>query len=605
MARLVLTVALLLMAQLYVISASPDASVAAGGELESRVVDPIDQRILERLSEDGITPSPASSDAEFLRRITQTTIGQLPTPDEVRDFLDDDRLDKRQRKIDELLGHPLHAAMWATRFCEMTGNADESLEGPDELKPRRAKMWHDWLRRRFADNTPYDELVRAILTATSRTEGESPERWIDQEAALVHAAKEGFDAAYADKPALELAWRRGVEGGGYPSEEMAERVASNFMGVRIGCAKCHPHPFDKWTQQDYRAFANVFSQVRFDLSPEVREAIADRLDERRSKRARGEALAPPLPRLSEVYLAEKPHMLLDEASGDPLPAKALGGPVLEPAACVTGSETINSGVVDFRARLMDWLGAPDNPYFARNIVNRVWSAHFGYGLVEPLDGFSTTSSPMYEALLQELADDFVEHDYDLRRLERLILNSSTWQASSTPNDTNRTDRRDFARAYVRMPPPHAVADMWHMAVDVPHQYGDGVPAGSRAVEIAPSRLKGTRWETLLELFGRNQRLQACDCTPPPGPSIRKTLALMCDSTLLNGLPLGRASRLSEAELSDKRVVDELFLSTLSRFPDAEERDTAEAHLASAADRSTACEDLLWSLINTQEFITIH
>lgn len=605
MARLVLTAATLLISQLQVSGASPDASAAVGSELEPQVAALIDQRILERLSEDGVTPSPVSSEAEFLRRVTQTTIGQLPTPDEVRGFLADDRLDKRQRKIDELLEHPLHTAMWATRFCEMTGNAAESLEGPDELKARRAKMWHDWLRRRFADNTPYDELVRAILTATSRAEGESPEQWIDQEASLVHAAKEGFEAAYADRPALELVWRRSIEGGGYPSEELAERVASNFMGVRIGCAKCHPHPFDKWTQQDYRAFANVFSQVRFDLSPQVREALADRLDERRSQRARGEALAPPLPRLSEVYLAEKPHMLLDEASGEPLPAKALGGPVLEPPGREISDQAADRGSADLRARLMDWLDEPDNPYFARNIVNRVWAAHFGYGPVEPLDGFSTTSSPMYDALLQELADDFVKHDYDLRRLERLILNSSTWQASSTPNDTNRTDRRNFARAYVRMPPPHVVADMWHLAVDVPHQFGDDVPAGSRAVEIAPSRLKGTRWETLLELFGRNQRLQACDCTPPPGPSIRQTLALMCDSTLLKDLPLGRARRLSEPGLSDENVVDELFLSTLSRFPDAEERDAAEAHLASSADRSAACEDLLWSLINTQEFITIH
>lgn len=605
MARLVLTAVTLLIALPHANIGSINARVAMGDELEPRIAPSIDQRVLERLRDDGITPSPLSSDTEFLRRLTQTTIGQLPAPDEVRDFLADDRLDKRQRKIDELLDHPLHAAMWATRFCEMTGNADESLEGPDELKARRAKMWHDWLRRRFAANTPYDELVRAILTATSRAEGETPEQWIDREAALVHAAKEGFDAAYADRPTLELAWRRSVNGGGYPSEEMAERVASSFMGVRIGCAKCHPHPFDKWTQQDYRAFANVFSQVRFDLSPDVRAALADRLDERRSLRARGEAPAPPLPRLSEVYLAEKPHMLLDDASGAPLPAKALGGPVLEEIVRTAGNDEAGRGSVDLRVRLMDWLDEPDNPYFARNIVNRVWAAHFGFGLIEPLDGFSTTSAPMHEALLQELADDFVEHGYDLRRLERQILNSSTWQASSTPNDTNRTDRRDFARAYARMPPPHVVADMWHLAVDVPHQFGDDVPAGSRAVEIAPSRLKGTRWEALLELFGRNQRLQACDCSPPPGPSIRQTLALMCDSTLLDGLPLGRARRLSAGELSDERVVDELFLSTLSRFPDAEERDAAMAHLASAADRSTACEDLLWSLINTQEFITIH
>jgi len=320
MARFGLIVGVCLIVQPPACGESADAGGSTSGGSDTPVVNFIDEQILARLRSEGVTPSPLSSDAEFLRRLTQTTTGQLPTANDVRAFLADDRPDKRARKIDELLAHPLHAAMWATLVCEMTGNDVESLEGPDELKPKRAKMWHDWLRRRFAANMPYDELVRAILTATSRVEGESANRWIDREAELAYTAREGFDTAYADRPSLELVWRRSLGGQAYPIEEMAERIASSFMGVRIGCAKCHTHPFDKWTQQDYRAFANIFSQVRFDLSPELRRTLAARLEKRRSQRASGQALDTPLPRLGEVYLTEKPRALLDEATGERLPA---------------------------------------------------------------------------------------------------------------------------------------------------------------------------------------------------------------------------------------------------------------------------------------------
>jgi hypothetical protein len=559
----------------------------------------IDEEILRVLRNANIPPSQISSDEEFLRRVTLTTTGQLPSADDVRGFLADSDYDKRARKIDELLAHPLHAAMWATRFCEMTGNDVASLEGPDQLKPKRAKMWHDWLRRRFSANTPYDQLVRGVLTATSRAEGESASDWIDREAALIHAARESFDAAYAERPSLDLFWRRSAAGQDYPIEELAERVASSFMGVRIGCAKCHAHPFDRWTQQDYRAFANIFSQVRFDLSPELRQAVADRLEKRRSQRAAGEGAAPPLPRLSEVYLSEASIVLRDKATGEPLPVRPLGGPILEIPA------NSGTGTIDLRVQLMDWLNEPANPYFARNIVNRAWAMHFGRGLVEPLDGISTSHAPTHARLLDELAEDFVDHGYDLRRLERLILTSTTWQLSSIPNDGNRADHEHFARAHVRMPAPHVMVDMWHAAVGLPADLGADVPRELRAVEIAPSRLTGTPWDRLLELFGRAARTQPCECTPAPGPSIRQTLALLCDSSLMDRLPHGRVQSLCDLELSDAEVVEELFLSTVSRFPTDAERQTATSHLAEAADRKSACVDLLWSLMNIQEFVTIH
>jgi hypothetical protein len=565
------------------------------------IVNVIDVCILRDLRAEGISPSVRSSDEEFLRRLTINVTGQLPTSEEVRNFLANQQPDKRSLKIDELLDHPLHAAVWATKFCELTGNSRDALEEPDEIKPKRAKMWHDWFRRRFERNVPYDDVVRGVLTATSR-EGSGIDDWIDRETELIRAARDGFDARYAERANLDLFWRRGSGQGNYPIEEVAERIASSFMGVRINCARCHQHPFDVWTQNDFIAFANVFGQVRFDMSPELRVALTDRLNRRRSQRSAGEAVGPPPPRLGEVYLTARPVELRDPVSLTPALAKALGGPVIG-----RGDEPTASSVrpADYRVELMDWLNEPDNPYFAKNIVNRVWAHHFGRGFVEPLDGFSAANPPSHPELLALLADDLVDHDYDLRRLERMILNSSTWQLSSAPNESNRTDERHFARAYVRMPSPEAFVDMWLAAVGVSGEFGPDVPAGARAVEIAPSQLNDTTWDRLLSLYGRRARTSTCDCEAPPCPSIRQTLSLMSDPFLLQKLGEGRVKRMLAAQLPEEEVIDELFLNTLSRRPTENEKVAALKHLSEAKELAPGYVDLLWSLVNSQEFITNH
>lgn len=565
------------------------------------VVNVIDERVFARLRELELVPSRRSSDAEFLRRVSLSTIGQLPTSADVRAFLADARPDKRARKIDELLAHKLRAALWATRFSELTGNSLQTLEGPDELKPKRAKMWHDWLRKRFAENVPYNVLVRGILTATSRG-ADDAEQWIDEESALVTAARQSFGAAYADRPTLDLFWRRDDVQNKYPLEELAERVASSFLGVRINCARCHKHPFDRWSQADYRAFAGVFSQVRFDMSAEVRARLADRIEQRRRRAAEGGDARPPLPRVREVYTVALPQASSELSVSAPL-AKALGGPVFAPLADDEASRA--SSARDYRVALMDWLDDPHNPFFAKNIVNRVWAYHFGRGLVEPLDGLSTESAPSHPALVEQLAADFVAHGYDLRWLERLILNSTTWQLSSEPNDINRRDTRHFARAYVRIPPAETVIDMWQGATGTAANFGDTVPDGTRAVELGPTRLGVRRWDSLLDLFGRSTRTQTCDCTPMGNPSIRQTLALMCDANLLADLSAGELKTLLDSGLRGDPLVDELFLRTLSRLPTDDERAATRQAVVTAKDDRQTVEDILWGLVNSQEFITNH
>ena len=580
----------------------PDAAAVASQWPDLKAANFIDERIFAGLRELEMVPSPLSTDSAFLRRLTLTTIGQLPTAADVRSFVADQQPDKRARKIDELLGHKLRAALWATRFSEMTGNSMATLEGPAELKPKRAKMWHDWLRKRFEKNVPYNEIVRGILTATSRGDG-NVEEWIDAEAALIYTARSGFDTGYADRPGLDLFWRRDMVEGKYPAEQLAQRIASSFLGVRINCARCHNHPFDRWTQQDYRGFVSIFDRVRFDMSPELRARFSDRLEKRRHRAADGHDVGSPLPRLREVYVADLPRHDRTAPTAATLGPKALGGPVLAPKIEADGSRA--SGTRDDRVALMDWFNDPQNPLFARNIVNRVWAHHFGRGLVEPLDGLSAANLPSHPRLLDDLAADFVDHGYNVRRLERLILNSATWQLSSEPNDSNRGDRRYFARAYVRMPPPETILDMWCAATGVAVDFGDGVPEGIRAVEIGPSRLGNERWDRFLDLFGRSARTQTCDCAPSISPSIRQTLALMSDADLLRDISQGELNELLDAGLAGDELLDELFLRTVSRLPADDERAATMRAVHAAEDQRQVFEDILWGLLNSQEFITIH
>jgi Protein of unknown function (DUF1553) len=348
---------------------------------------------------------------------------------------------------------------------------------------------------------------------------------------------------------------------------------------------------------------SIFSGVRFDMSPELRADISDRLEKRRAQVDAGKDVGPPMPRVREVYIVPQRHDACDEAADKPSSTKALGGPALLASAEKQPSARVTT--FDARAAFVDWLSERQNPYFARNIVNRVWAYNFGRGLVEPLDSLSVANPASNPKLLDALVADFIEHKYDIRRLEQLILNSMTWQLSSEANETNVKDRNHFARAYLRIPPAETVVDMWHDAAGVSANFGDGVPPGIHAVEIGPSALRDKRWDRLLKLFGRSARTLTCDCEPPQGPSVRQTLALMSDPSLMSDLSKGRIKELLQTKLSDDEVLDELFLSTVSRQPTADERSAALQIRPAPEDRMRLFEDILWGLMNTQEFLTNH
>jgi len=552
--------------------------------------DVIDREVFAKLRSLGIAPSKPASDAEFLRRVTLDVIGTLPAPQEVRAFLYDGALDKRSKKIDELLAHPMHAALWATRFLDITGCDVGAMEGPDNLRPRRARMWHDWFRKRFADNTPYSEIARGVITAASRDCGDA-DAWAAREAARMIALKNGAANDYASKPGLDLYWRRFSNGEYVAAEPLAERTAAAFLGVRVECAQCHKHPFDRWTQGDYRAFANVFADVQFGLSAEGLSATARLLERKRKSDPNG--TLPPIPRLSETYVSDRPsRRLTDPATGRPFAPRALGGPELP----VSG---------DPRERFFAWLTEPDNPYFARSFVNRVWAVYFGVGLVDPVDGFSVANPPSNARLLDALAAGFVAHGYDVRRLERSILSSRAYQRSSDPCDLNLDDHGNFARALPRPMMAEVLVDVLNTALGVAGDFGPDAPKGSRAIEIATNRVASRDLARVFRVFGRPARVAICDCERPGKPSLPQTLFLMTDAALLDKIKSGRLKELVGSDGCDAEVVEEMFLATLSRRPDDDEARSALDHLRNRPDRARGFADLVWALINTREFVLNH
>jgi hypothetical protein len=575
----------------------------------------VDREVFAKLRRLRIVPSEPADDAEFLRRVTIDTIGSLPSPDEIRAFLADRSPDKRAEKIDHLLTHPLHAALWATKFCDITGNNTDVLEPPAD---QRSQMWHAWFRKRLADNRPYDEIVHGVLCATSR-DGLPPDEWMQQVKALDAAALKGDAAAYADRPSLDLYWRR--VRGQVPIDQWGEKTAAAFLGIRLECAQCHKHPYDRWTQRDYRAYANIFGQVRFDTSPETKDVITAENAERR-KAANGKKQGP-LPPVREVYVSVgKVTSLPDPETKRPLRPKALGGPEIK-----------GGKGQDFRVALFEWLRSSDNPYFARSFVNRVWGHYFGVGLVDPVDNFALGNPPSNEKLLDALARDFVAHHYDIRHIERTILLSRTYQLSSDPNATNRLDHRNYSHSLVRPLMAEVVVDVINAALGVDEVLGvkgaASLPRGTHAIEMGATRVLNGNLAYAFRIFGRPPRTSACDCERAADPALAQVLYRMTDPALLAKLKASRATgrlhALVTSGKADGEILEDLFLATLSRRPTAAERRHFENYRAAKMHRApnppvvkgkgaanalqrvreSVFEDTLWALINTREFILNH
>jgi hypothetical protein len=545
----------------------------------------IDREVFAKLRRLNIIPSDLASDAEFLRRLYLDTIGCLPEPEEVRKFIADKDPNKRTKKIDELLAHPMHAALWATKFCDITGNNTDLLELPVQLRPKRSQMWHDWFRKRVKDNLPYDEIVKGVLCATSR-DGKSPDDWLKEVKEHKEALEKGFESNYAERASLDLYWRRQQA---VPIEQWGEKTAAAFMGIRLECAQCHKHPMDRWTQADYRSYANIFAQVNFGASPEAKKAIDEF-----NKTEKGKANQ--VFQAREVFIGQSRGTMTDPETNATLPPKVPAGPVIK----------LESGK-DSRLALFEWLRAPDNPFFARSFVNRVWGHYFGVGLVHPVDDFSQANPPSNPKLLDALAKDFVDSKFDIRRLERTILQSRSYQLSSKPNPSNELDRDNFSHSFVRPLMAEVVVDTINSALGTTENFGTDAPAGCRAIEIGASRVQNQVVAQAFRVFGRPVRASACDCDRAMEPALAQTLFRMTEPTILQkiGSQSGRVQKLLRSNLKDEHVLEELCLAMLTRFPTEAEKKFFLEYTKKVTDRQKAFTDVAWALINTREFILNH
>lgn len=557
---------------------------------EEDLHDPVDKMLVARLKLLNIVPSPRAGDLEFLRRAHLDTIGQLPTPDEVRQFLSDKSPDKRARRIEELLKHPLHAAVWAGKMCDMIGADDRFIADG-------VYSFHDWFRNKFENNVPWDKIAHGVLCATA-ADGRSPEQI--QEALKLAAeerkkAKEKkpaptdpkvkpWQSGYALRNTLDVFYgnlinqqtvnnKRIVD-----SRRIALRVAHTFLGVRLECAQCHKHPNDRWSQADFLSFSAAFSHIDYGVDPELKAKKAN---------------------LAGTHPTLKPaELFFDPDTGAALPPRVLGGHTID----------MKPGV-DARAEVWKWLVSEKNPYFARAIVNRVWEHYLGRGLIEPADAQAAANPPSHPDVLDELVRDFIEHKYDLRRLENRILNTFAYQRGYVTNATNAKDERNFSHRLLRRLNAEQALDSIAQATGTPVKIGKrfaSVRDGVKAAELALSRVGGDDGY-VLQIFGRPLRTQNCDCERSSAASLSQTLFLYIDEKLIGKIndPKGRLAALLKDTKDDRKVVEELYLATVTRPPTASELDRTLQHVRTAASRQEGFQDVLWSLLNRHEFLMNH
>jgi len=488
----------------------------------------IDELAWQKLKSMRIMPSPPADDAKFLRRVHLDIIGRLPTPDEVRAFLADGDPGKRTRVVGELLQRPEYADHWATKW------ADLLRPNPYRVGIKAVMNYDAWLRESFRQNKPYDQFVRELVTAKGST-------WENGATVLFRDRRE--------------------------PPEMTTMVSQLFLGVRLECARCHHHPFEKWSQDDFYSFAAYFARVGF----------------------KGTGLSPPISGGEESVLVKKTGSVEHPLTGKSLEPRPLFG-----EAPAGGSDA------DPREALAAWMTAADNPYFAQTIANRVWADLMGRGLVEPVDDLRATNPPTNAALLEALAGEVRKHRYDLKELIRAICTSHVYSLSSLPGERNSGDRQNYSRHYRTRLRAEVLADAFADITGVAEEMR-GTPGGSRTSEIWTTRVESV----FLDTFGRPNPNQDPPCERTTDSTVTQTLHLMNAPQLHSRVASdqGRAARLAASDLVPERIAEEIYLLVYARLPDEAERDIVKNLFAEPGiSRRQATEDLMWALLNTPEFM---
>ena len=501
----------------------------------------IDEHVFERCRAVGVPLSPECDDATFLRRVSLDVTGSIPTAAEAEAFRADSAPDKRERLVDRLLASPGYADWFANKWTALLKNRrDDASDTVSNF------AFHSWVRDSLLANKPYDRFVRELLAATGTIVENPP-----------------------------VAWYKRVK----EPKDQIEDVAQLFLGVRIGCAQCHHHPFERWSQDDYHGLAAYFSQVG-----------------RRSTSTRGEDL---------IFHKRGVAAAVNPKTSARISPSALG----TPEGPIPADE-------DPRLRLADWLVRPDNPFFARALVNRYWKHFLGRGLVEPEDDLRDTNPPTNPALLDGLAESFRQSKYDLKSLVRAIVLSRTYQTSAVPLEGNADDLQHFSHFLPRRLPAEVLLDSIDAVTGSSTTFAN-LPAGTRAIALPDTSYN--RSSPFLQVFGRPDGQSVCECERVQSSSLSQSLHLLSAADIKGKLSAdgGRADRLSKDNSTDPDRIREVFLATFARLPSdaemaqavgviAEPRTSPDGQpLPEPQARRENLEDLLWALLNAKEFLFNH
>jgi Protein of unknown function (DUF1549)/Protein of unknown function (DUF1553) len=501
----------------------------------------IDTHVFAKLKRLRINPSALTEDATFVRRAYLDAIGRLPTVEEAKQFVSDDGQDKRSRLIDQLVMRPEFADFWALKWADILRTEEKVLD------TKGVEVFHAWIRDGIATGRPLNQFVSDLVTGVGST-------W-EQPAANYYRANRD------------------------PSTR-GETTARLFLGTRLQCAKCHNHPFDRWTQDDYYQWSSLFSQIGYEIGENKRK---DDLD-------KNEFVG------DQTVLVAKTEEIRNPTTNQVALPKFLGG------------EVLNEKHLDDRlAALAAWLTSADNRLFVQSQTNFIWYQVMGQGIVDPIDDFRLTNPPSNPALLESLATSFADSGFDVRSLVAKIMKSRTYQLSSEPNSTNINDTTSYSRAYVRRLPAEVILDMQSDVLESPAEF-QGYPEGIRAVQIPGTNREKVRGipreqgDRFLKTFGKPDRILACDCERSNETTLKQVFVLIGDG--LSTRLAAKNNRLKRlASTSDAEAINELYWAALSRAPtDIEQSAAIQMLSASGDDRASALEDIAWAILNAKEFL---
>jgi hypothetical protein len=488
----------------------------------------IDTLVNAKLKKMRMLPSPLCSDETFLRRAFLDIVGVLPTPSDHDLFMGSKDPKKREQLVDQLLGRKEFVQMWVMKWAELLKIRSDNNQ---TLSYKSALRYYEWLDDKISHNVPFDQIVQQLLSSSGGS-FKNPET----------------NYYNVERDTLKI----------------AENTAQVFMGMRVQCAQCHNHPFDRWTQDDYYGFADFFSSIGRKTGEDPRELIVS------SNNGNGHVA----------------HFI----PGRQVVPKFLGAEIPD----ITNK--------DRREVLAKWIASPENPYFAKNLGNIVWAHFLGNGIIEPVDDVRISNPAVNPELLEALGQKFTSYNYDFKRLVRDICTSRTYQLASETNETNASDDRNFSHAAIRRVRSEVMLDMICQVTETREKF-KGLPLGSRAVEIAD----GSTTNYFLTTFGRATRETVCSCEVSMAPNLSQALSLINGDTVQGKIAAGGVVRkMIEAKKKPEEIISDLYLRTLNRAPTADERTKLIGFIGDKPqEQQKGLEDLLWALLNSQEFMFNH